>query len=391
MSAAVTTSLDDPRARAEAWLAAWDAQGPHRTATRGDEQGALWLTREASGFGVHVAREEFALDRLDPVACYLEFDGRRIPAVPVFDAPSTGAGGTSGRLSLVGHDGALLVAELNPRSVYSGECERLRRGDPHCAFVIICSGDRPGMGLLNAEQFRNPYGAPAIHVSSEAGEVVLAGAQRGAEGRVVADNRYVLAKACNVVVAINGRNREVPPLVVMTPRSSWWESTAERGGGIVCWLEALRALIAAPPCCDVIFTANSGHELGHLGLDDFVARRPGWDRPLTEGGATWVHFGANIGAIDGELALHSASDDLRDLTAAQLARFGQPPSTVAPKTLVPSGETRDIHRAGGRYVTLVGSNPFFHLPQDRWPHAVDAVAVARIGAAAAALVLALTR
>jgi hypothetical protein len=40
---------------------------------------------------------------------------------------------------------------------------------------------------------------------------------------------------------------------------------------------------------------------------------------------------------------------------------------------------------------LVGSNPFFHLPQDRWPHAVDAGAVARIGAAAAALVLALTR
>jgi hypothetical protein len=198
MSAAVTTLLNDPRARAEALLAAWDAQGPHRTATRGDERGALWLVREASGFGAHVAREEFALDRLDPVACYLEFDGRRIPAVPVFDAPSTGAGGTSGRLSLVSHDGAVLVTELTPRSVYSGEFERLRRGDPHRAIVIICSGDRPGMGLLNAEQFRNPYGAPAIHVSSEAREIVLAGAQRGAEGQVVADNRYVRAKACNV-------------------------------------------------------------------------------------------------------------------------------------------------------------------------------------------------
>jgi hypothetical protein len=92
-------------------------KGPHRTATRGDEWGALWLAREASGLGVHVAREEFALDRLDPVACYLEFDGRRIPAVPVFDAPSTGAAGTSGRLNLVGHDGAVLVAELTSRSV----------------------------------------------------------------------------------------------------------------------------------------------------------------------------------------------------------------------------------------------------------------------------------
>ena len=58
---------------------------------------------------------------------------------------------------------------------------------------------------------------------------------------------------------------------------------------------------------------------------------------------------------------------------------------------MPSGETRDIHRAGGRYVTLVGSNPWFHLPQDRWPHAVHADAVTRIAAAAAALVVELTR
>jgi hypothetical protein len=58
---------------------------------------------------------------------------------------------------------------------------------------------------------------------------------------------------------------------------------------------------------------------------------------------------------------------------------------------VPSSETRDIHRAGGRYVTLVGSNPLFHLSQDRWPHAVDVAAVTRVAAAAAGLVVRLTR
>ena len=69
------------------------------------------------------------------------------------------------------------------------------------------------------------------------------------------------------------------------------------------------------------------------------------------------------------------------------------PVTVSslPKTLVPSGETRDIHRAGGRYLTLVGSNPLFHLPEDRWPHAVDTDAVSGIAASAAALVVKLTR
>jgi hypothetical protein len=89
--------------------------------------------------------------------------------------------------------------------------------------------------------------------------------------------------------------------------------------------------------------------------------------------------------------VQSASDDLRQLTETELARAGRAPDAVSPKTLVPSGETRDIHRAGGRYVTLVGSNPWFHLPQDRWPHAVEADAVTRIAAAAAALVVDLTR
>jgi hypothetical protein len=379
------------KARAVAWLKAWDSQGPHRTATSGDEAGADWLAHQAAGLGIKAADEEFSLDRLDPATCYLELDGKRISAVPVFDAPGTQPDGVTGTLSLGAHDEAVLVAELTPRSVYTGEYERLRRGAAHRALVIVCTGARPGTGLLNAEQFRSPYGAPAIHVSSEASAAVRAGAAHAAPARIVSERRYVPATARNVVVAIRGQNRSLTPMVVMTPRSSWWQSTAERGGGLVCWLESLRALIAAPPACDVVFAANSGHELGHLGLDDFMARRPGWQRPLAEGGATWVHFGANIGAAGSELSLQSASGDLRQLTEAGLARAGQPPDVIAPETLVPSGETRDIHRAGGCYVTLVGSNPWFHLPEDRWPHAVDADIMTRIARAAAALVLRLTR
>ncbi len=383
--------FEEATARAVAWLTAWDAQGSHRTATAGDEAGAVWLAHEAAGLGVEAETEVFELDRLEPVACYLELDGERISAVPAFDAPGTGAKGVTGTLSLGDHNEAIVVVQLTPRSVYTGEYERLRCDTAHRALVIPCAGERPGMGLLNAEQFRNPYGAPAIHVSSEAAEAVLAGAARAAPARVVAENRYIPAAARNLVVTIAGSRRDAPPVVVMTPRSSWWQSTAERGGGLVCWLEALRALIAAPPGCDVVFTANSGHELGHLGLDDFVARRPGWERSISDGGATWIHFGANIGAAGGELSVQSANDDLRQLTETELARAGRAPDVVAAKTLVPSGETRDIHRAGGRYVTLVGSNPWFHLPQDRWPHAVDTDAVTRVAAAAAALVVELTR
>ena len=89
--------------------------------------------------------------------------------------------------------------------------------------------------------------------------------------------------------------------------------------------------------------------------------------------------------------MQSASDELRQLAELELGRAGHTPDVVAPKTLVPSGETRDIHRVGGRYLTLVGSNPLFDLPEDRWRHAIETDAVTGIATAAAALVVKLTR
>jgi hypothetical protein len=46
---------------------------------------------------------------------------------------------------------------------------------------------------------------------------------------------------------------------------------------------------------------------------------------------------------------------------------------------------------GARYITLVGSNTLFHLPEDRLPHAVDTAAVGRAAMAAARIALALSR
>ena len=55
---------DDGTTRAIAWLTEWDSQGIHRTATAGDEAGANWLIREATGLGAAPAIEE--ADTADP-------------------------------------------------------------------------------------------------------------------------------------------------------------------------------------------------------------------------------------------------------------------------------------------------------------------------------------
>ncbi|HEU0217824.1 MAG TPA: hypothetical protein VFQ90_14295 [Stellaceae bacterium] len=369
----------EAEARAARWFRAWDDQGTHRTGTAGDAAGAEWLAAEARALGADTAIEEFTFSRLDPVTAYLEIAEQRIDAVPVFDAPPTDAAGITGALG-----SEIAVTELPPRAVYCGAFQRLRREGGHRGLVVVCQGDAPGLSLINAEDFPRPYGAPAIHVSSEARGIVLGACRDGAPARLVSHSRRTAAHGVNIVIALKGADPGKPPLVVMTPRSSWWQSTAERGGGLVCWLESLRALLAEPDRKslgrDVVFTANTGHELGHLGLDDFVARRPGWDQL---GGATWLHYGANLGAAGGWLSLVSNQEELRRLGLAALNQAGQPPDDIPWPAQPPSGETRDIHKAGGRYLTLVGTNPLFHLPQDRWPHAVDVPAVARIAAGAA--------
>ena len=355
---------------AASWLQAWDSLGMHRTGTAGDNAGADWLAMQARALGASVSTETFAVSRVDPVSCWIEADGARIEGVPVFDSSPTGPNGITGTIDVV---------PLSPWAVYTPDYQAMRRSSDRAGLVIVCQGSEPGLALLNAEQFREPYGCPAIQVAAT---------PRAKPTRLVSFYHRTPVEARNIVVTMPGRDRARPTVVVMTPRSSWWQSTSERGGGLVCWLETLRALIAEPPSADVVLTANSGHELGHLGLDAFLERRPGWDRP---GGAIWVHYGANIGAAGGQLSIQSADEPLREAMRAALTAVGQPPDTLAPISQIPNGETRDIHRSGGRYVTLVGSNPLFHLPQDRWPRAVNVPAIERAASGAAAMVRALAR
>ena len=387
---------DEPRAAT--WLQAWDSQGPHRTATLGDEAGADWLAAEARALGAEPIFEPFPVSRIDPDAAFVEIEGERIPGEKMFDAPDTPNGRVMA-LATIGPgladpgEGDVHILELSPFAVYSPEFARFRRETKSKAIVLIAKGEAPGLALNNAEYFTRPFGPPIIQVSSIDGPRIIAAARRGAALRVVVRSHRTETQARNVVVTLPGRDRTRPPLVVMTPRSSWWQSTSERGGGLVCWLECLRALRATPPARDIVLTANSGHELGHTGLDAFLARRPGWDKPGTSGaaGATWIHFGANIGAASGALSIMSNADDLRTLFQSELTRAGRPPDRMAGKTQAPNGETRDIHTAGGHYLTLVGTNRLFHLPQDRFPDAVDIPAIARIATASAAAVVALSK
>src|SRR5206468_10397815 len=180
--------------------------------------------------------------------------------------------------------------------------------------------------------------------------------------------------AFNVVATLAGADRSLPPLVVMTRRSGWWTCTSERGGGIACWLELMRELTDTPLARDVSFVASSGHELGHLGINAFVGRRPG----IVSRSAGWMHFGANIGAAQDPGNVIQASDDaFEKIQADAMTSAGLTITRRNPRGTVPGGEAEVVHRGGGRYVSVIGSNALFHHPEDRGVQTVDLDAIAR--------------
>ena len=173
-----------------------------------------------------------------------------------------------------------------------------------------------------------------------------------------------------------GADGSLPPLVVMTPRSGWWTCASERGGGIACWLELMRELKTGPLARDVVFVASSGHELGHLGINAFVDRRPG----IVSRSAGWMHFGANIGAAQDPGNTVQASDDaFEKMLADAMTAAGLAVTRRVPRGTVPGGEAEVVHRGSGRYVSVIGRNALFHNPADRGPESIDPRVISRFG------------
>ena len=354
----------------------WDAFPEHRTGTSGDLATAQWLADAIRAAGAEPGLDVFPFRRRVLRECAVEAAGRRAEGVPLFDGGLTDETGITCPLTqLDGTGRGIAVTTFGP----SGRASTLstaRRG----AFRAVVAGSAapetvPGLALLNAPQYRQPYGPPVLQVATHDGEWLNAAAKAGTSARLVAHATIEDTEACNVLTRIPGREADSPPLVIMTPRSSWWTSTAERGGGIAVWLACVRHFANNPGGRDVLFTANTGHELGHLGLAHYMARHP----KLAEGARAWIHLGANFAAADchhagtrlGSGVRYQASPDLLDMGLETLTAFGIAPEAITPTHVRPGGEAQNIFDAGGQYISFLGRNPWFHHPDDRWPKTID--------------------
>jgi len=360
----------DRAARIEQILRAWDSIEDHRTGSPGDRQTAEWLAAQLRAAGVAARLDGFPFRRRIVREAWLEVDGTRIDGLPCFDGGATGTPIEAALTPL--SSGSGIGVGVFSASALDAETRALgaaRSGNAHDALIAISSGQdgHPGLAVINAEDYARPLAMPVLQVASGHREWLEAAVASGRRGRVQITFDEEATEAFNIQVEIPGRDSALAPIVVMTPRSSWWVSTSERGGGIVVWLEAARMFAAAAPLRTVYFTANTGHELGHIGLDRWLAR----DGHLLGAASAWIHLGANFAARDGQIRFQASSEDLLARGQAALAAEGIAPDQVTPVGTRPLGEARNVFDGNGRYVSLLGTNPWFHHPDDRWPGAID--------------------
>lgn len=364
--------------RAAKVIREYDAQGIHRTATEVDNRSARWLGKLVRGNGAAMSLMPFNISRVDPLAAYIQIGDRRIEGLPIFDAAFTEASGITGTLGPLGSDAQIGLVEAPPNAEYGPTYSKLRRETKHQAIVLITTGSAKGLSPINGSEFGKPYGPPILQVSNTETEFLKQKAGEVTPVKFFAFVKRTNTTALNVMGHIKGTDPSLPPIVVMTPRSGWWQCASERGGGLVCWLETMRALAAARPARDCIFIASSGHEIGHIGLDHFLDE----NSKLVPNARIWFHFGANIGAaVEPGHRLQSSEDELERISLEEFEKTGAKIDEKIGRGTVPFGEAGNIHRRGGHYISIVGRNGMFHSPDDRWPSAVDIKMVAKFASA----------
>lgn len=366
------------------FFAAYDAFGERRAGSPGDAASAAWLRDLAEAAGAAARLIPVAFERFVPGEAWLSADGRRIEGLPLFDGGTTEGSGVSGAIGPLGSDAPIGVAEMEPRaaSLPNNPFAVARRESRHAAIVVALRTKPDSLAPLNAHDLAHAFGPPVLQVAGREAPWLLALAARGAPARLVAQGSRDAARSANVRAELAG---DGAPLLLLTPRTSWWTSTAERAGGVLAWLTALRALAASRAGRRVVALATCGHELGHIGAHHAFAAEP----ELARDSALVIHLGANLGCAEApRLVVRSNVDGLAARMAEALAAAGHPREAVEAVTGgKANGEAHEIEQRGGRYLSLIGDNPWFHAPEDRWPHSIDlprAEAIARAVATVAA-------
>ena len=353
----------------------YSAQGIHRTGWAADERCSDWLIEWLGRNGITSQKSTFRFPRLESRAAYVDVGGVRTPGIPLHDGAPTSPAGVTGDLTRPSANlkGKVVVAVGQPELPPLLETPE---GARPAAVIVITSDPEGNVLLRNGEAIDHPFDLPVIQVARRDARPIQANLESCKQATVVLDFKRAPGSATNVVGSI-AATPGAPLVVVMTPKSGWFNCAAERGGGLVITMAlAAHARQSAARSKELLFLFTSGHEINYYGLLEHLKANP----DLRDRAETWVQLGASIGAKNQPAwRVLSRDDALRAMTAAALERQGLGPVMLAPKDQRPSGEAREVFDK--RFVALAGGHPYFHSPADLPELSVDAVRVSRFGLA----------
>ena len=351
---------------------AFDQQGNHRTGSRVDQVSGDWLCDQILEAGAQPEKIHFSLPLVQIEECRVNLNDIQMEALPLFDCILPVDDCISGSIGEIGSnvDIGVIMAPPQAESVQVKQLYESRRLRQHRAILVVTDSRFPenGIALQNAEHYARPLGPPVVQIANRHWSDIKQAIKAQDPLSIRLKAHRASGDAFNIQTLVSGSKPSLDPVIVMTPRSSWWRSTSERAGGLVCFLEMIRRAVECKGERPLVFLANTGHELNHAGLTSFLNERPG----IENSAHLWVHLGANFAAASPTVARLQFSDVMIQERFIQLLEpFKSLAYEVKPEADTAVGEAKNIHDADGRYLSILARNDLFHHPSDRWPAAVD--------------------
>jgi hypothetical protein len=351
----------------------YDSFGEHRLGSPGAEAALDWMAADLTNAGLAVSQQRFVVGRQYGFERgRLTVAGFRIPVVPQWWPPlERSFVQQAGRVGTGSGDFHVLELPYDQGAYLSGtQKEAIGRACAHAAALFLCIRHPSGeIFTYNVAQQDAAWPVPVVLVAP----VYLERLQPGYEAVLTVEGTWQHNVPARNIIARTPR-RSDRTVVVSTPVTSWFTSTGERAPGIACFLALARQAMARWPRHDLVFVATSGHEVGHGGMEQFLAR----EAPPAAETALWLHLGASLAchpcerhgerwrAVPGSGAMPRfalASDVTADLVSRHL---GPGAGSVLTGASAAIGELREVQRAGyPRFAGMIGQNPLFHTPVDR--------------------------
>ncbi len=366
-------NTDDLKNRITRIIKDYDNQGIHRTGMKVDTISADWLVGEIRKIGLFPELEKFPINRIDIKKCSLKIKNRIIDGIPLFDCTLRDKVYVKGKLGSIRNKNTIGIIQANNNT--KKELNKIRRREDHLGLVVATEGGTQGLSLINAENFLEPFGPSTLQISSEYWPWL--NSNLGNEAFLTIKTKKTKTNAFNIIARLKGRYRSLNPIVIMTPRSGWWNCASERAGGVAILLEIMYNFYNNTPNRDIIFLLTSGHELGHLGLYHYLKK----NLDLIKNASCWIHLGANLSSISQldknnelipNLMIQSSNINIESIALELFKRFQIVPKWIIPPERRPWGEAKNIYDKGGQYFSIIDTyNKYFHHPHDRLINAVD--------------------